>query len=441
MTFVSMLKKKGLATTLEFLAVVIALFVAFNVFFPGSLYRSNWDDAYSVLLSKDMLASLVATDDLYSYMSDAAMMQSFFDNMFPVSNYVFWYNMEGIKERINVACNCTDEQMAKLGSWSTGLRMNDRNINMFFCRADLEDPESSCMEDSDLLVIWGNKGLNEQALSNYLVDDKGILEIVDFSIAEPPDAVQQNIFGIGSGGSYDGIENEIPKPSQTNQVTYEPYKLFYHMPLALYATDAASLPECGTSMRGTLNLSMTHSFWTCNATHVLFDTTGDGNPDDGPLVEGNFTTIEGSGFNVSYIDSINKIRISFSDLTPYKFDDFVQPAGGGQPVVPNDGDENRILLQMDGTASPIACGVVMNDMYDSRTAWVADFGRNGLEMPNVGDDHKQLVLSLILSVSNKETGSGDLPDIQRGHVTSYVEANNIDVFEVSKYEVGVGSPY
>lgn len=429
---------KGIATILEFLAVIMALFIAFNIFFPGVAYESNWDDAYAILLGRDMLASLVATDDLHSYMSDETSMQNFFDELFPVSNYVFWYKMEGLKDKINVACNCTNEQIGKLREWSTGLRLNDRDISMFFCYAELDKPGSTCMEDSDVLIIWSYKNLNEQNLRNYLMEGKGIIEIVDFTAA--PDAVQQNIFGITSGGSFDGVEDEILKPYDTTQITYGPYKLFYHMPLALYATEGATLAECQSSMRGTFNLTLTHSFWTCNTTYVFFDTDGDGSKDTPPLEPGNLTTIEGSDFLVNYVDSINKIRISFSDSTTYKFDDFANP-GSILPIVPNDGDEERIFVQMDGTATPIACGVILNNLYDSGTAWVANFGRTGLGMPNVGDDHKQLMLSLIVWASNKRTGTEDLPVIQKGHTASYVEVNNIDVFEIYNYEIGVGSPY
>lgn len=432
---------KGIANILELLAVVLALFVAFNMFFPGRGYKSNWDDAYAVLIGRDMISSLAATGDLYPYMSDQTKMDAFFEDLFPVSNYVFWYKMEGIRERINVACNCTGEQIQKLDTWADGLRVNGRDINMFFCYADLGAPGSTCMEDSDVLVIWGNKNLNEQTLSNYLVEGKGIIEIADFTAAEPPDAVQQSIFGIDSGGSYDGTGDDIVEPASTSKMGYGPYKLFYDMPLTLYATQTDYLAECASCMNGTLKLTNTHTFWTCNGTYVFFDTDGDGFKDTPPLQAGNVTTIGGFDFTLRYFDSMDRIRLTFSDSTPYKFGDFVQPAAGGQPVVPDDGDEDRILVQMDGTATPIACGVVLNSMYDSGTAWVADFGRNGLDPQEVGDDHRQLMLSLMLWSSKKATGSEGTPTIQTGYVTSYVEINNIDVFDIQKYEIGVGSPY
>ena len=51
---------KGVVTTLEVIAVVSALFVSFSIFFPGISYSDNWSDAYAVLASRDITASLVA---------------------------------------------------------------------------------------------------------------------------------------------------------------------------------------------------------------------------------------------------------------------------------------------------------------------------------------------------------------------------------------------
>ena len=442
---------KGLAVTIELLAVVTALFVAYSTFFPARTYTSNWDDAYAVLLSRDLVASLVASGDLYSYMSDEATMSDFFDTMFPESNYAFWYTMEGVKERIMVACDCTNEQITKLDAWADGLRMNDRDIDVFVCHAKLEEPDSVCMQGSDVLLIWGTQDIAEyeQGLVSYLTEDKGIVEIVDFPAGTSPDSTQQAIFGITDGGVYDGVQDVIHQPDSTDRLTYGPFKYFYNMPLTLYAPDSAALTECLVSMKGSFShsipgLPLWHDFWTCNGTYVFFDMNDDGvyvEADDvGPLSAGDNVTFGEHDFMLSYVDSSNKIRMSFPESADYKFMDFVQPPAG-EPIFPDDGDITRILVQMDGAQPNPACGVIVNGPYGSRTAWIADIGRDGLESPEFLDDHKQLLLSMLVWSSSKIVGSETIPSIQEGRVSSYIDVSNIDVFEIHKYEIGVGSPY
>jgi hypothetical protein len=442
---------KGLAVTLELLTVIAALFVAYSTFFPARAYTGNWDDAYAVLMSRDTIASLVASGDLYSYMSDESAMSDFFDTMFPESNYVFWYSMEGTKDKITIACNCTSEQITKIDAWSDGLRMNDRDIDVFVCYTKLEEPKSTCMKTSDVLLTWGTQDLAEyeQGLMSYLTEDKGIVEIVDFPAGASPDSTQQAIFGITNSGVFDGTEDVMHQPDSTDWLTYGPFKYFYHMPLTLYAPENAALTECLVSMKGSFSHSIAgiplwHDFWTCNGTYVFFDMNDDGvyveDDDVGPLSEGDKVTLGPYDFMLGYVDSSNKIRMSFPGSADYKFMDFVQ-APATEPVFPDDGDITRILVQMDGAQPSPACGVIVNGPYDSRTAWMADLGRGGLDVPDFTDDHRQLLLSLLVWSSRKRVGSETIPSIQEGRMSSYVEINNIDVFEIHKYEIGVGSPY
>ncbi len=437
---------KGIANTLELIGVMIALFVSFNFFFPGSSYRNNWENAYAVLLSRDMLASLVATDDIQSYMSDRITMENFFSNLFPQSNYIFWSSTEGIKKEINVSCACSLQQIVKLESWSNGLEINGQQISMKLCQADLSDPSSTCMEQSDVLIIWNDEDLAPHltTLYNYLVEDKGIIEIRDFT--QRPGITQRTIFGIDSGGVRSGTADEILEPSNVRQLSYQPYKLFYHMPLSLFATEDSDVPDsCTVSRKGIFTIKGSqHGFWVCDGSSVYFSSSGTVNPDIGPLrprqgsEPGDEFTLEGSRFELSYIDSQNKIRITFLYEPGYSFENFAMADDIG--ILPDDGDESRIFMRMNGPADNRACSVVLNNVSDSRTAWVADFSRDGLDSPTIGDDYRQLLLSLIVWASKKQESTEPVI-VKSGYTTSYISVNNTDVFEIRRYEIGVGYPY
>jgi hypothetical protein len=74
-----------------------------------------------------------------------------------------------------------------------------------------------------------------------------------------------------------------------------------------------------------------------------------------------------------------------------------------------------------------------------KTAWIADFSRNGLN--TVGDDQKQLLNSLILSVSNKKPKELTFGNEKIGYATSYLNVLNYDMFEVYRLNLGVGRPF
>jgi len=74
-----------------------------------------------------------------------------------------------------------------------------------------------------------------------------------------------------------------------------------------------------------------------------------------------------------------------------------------------------------------------------KTAWVANFSRNGLQ--NVKDDHKQLLISLLLDVSNKKAKELTFGNVTFGRSTSYLDVINYDMFEFYKINLGVGHPF
>lgn len=431
--------KKGIASTIEVIAVILALFISFSIFFPGGAYKSNWDNAYASLTSRDIMATLLATGNLHSYMYNDEEMTNFLENMFPETNLIFWYRLEGIKDSIVVACNCTNEQIQALQDWTKGVRLNDRDIEMSICPTSLTTSEAGCIKESDVLLIWGYRDLqpHEQLLSDYLVEDKGIVELMDFNSA--PDAVQQNIFGINRGGFLGESEDVILEPYRTDQITYQVYKSFYNMPLAVFgAEQSTDLSQCEMEFRGTLTLNEQNMFWICNATYAYFDDSGDTIPDKGPISPGESFSLDGFYFELSYVDSEDKIRITFLETpNPYEFIDFAMPPLG-EAIISGNNDNSRVFVRMSGGANT-ACGVVLNNVSASRTTWIADFTRNGVD--EVGDDHRQLLLSSLVWASKKYVGTEDVPIFQKGFATSYITIKNIDMFEIQKYDIGVGYPY
>jgi hypothetical protein len=75
----------------------------------------------------------------------------------------------------------------------------------------------------------------------------------------------------------------------------------------------------------------------------------------------------------------------------------------------------------------------------SRTAWIADFSRDGLD--KVEDDHRELLLSLILWASNKRSVSMTSSQLKTGFISTYINAFNDDIFEIYKFKLGLGYPY
>jgi hypothetical protein len=73
----------------------------------------------------------------------------------------------------------------------------------------------------------------------------------------------------------------------------------------------------------------------------------------------------------------------------------------------------------------------------NRVAWIADFTDNDI----IGDDHKLLLTSLLLWASNKKASAVLSSNLKIGYLTSYVNINNTDMFEVYKFNLGLGYPY
>ena len=80
--------------------------------------------------------------------------------------------------------------------------------------------------------------------------------------------------------------------------------------------------------------------------------------------------------------------------------------------------------------------VILNKIGDTGVAWIADFSEDGFD-----DAEKLLLTSLLFWASNKRTTSDQVLDISLGYMTSYVTIENIDMFEVYKFSLGLGYPF
>ena len=439
--------KKGVVNVLELITVVITLFVSFSIFFPQADYKNRWDDAYMILKARDMILLLERTGSLHTYAFSPDEVRSFFETLFPESSLIVWSETDGgIKSDIKIACDCPSGTIAELAEWVNGLKLNERNITISFCSADLDSP-TPCVDDSDALLIWGYKPLEpyEQLLSDYISDGNGVVEVMDFNQPGEVDSVQTGVFGLRWAGEGIGTMDydEFPrKPRNTADIIFEPYKYFYHVPLPLKTNDTGeTIDGCDyiPAKNGTFDFKGTeYGFWICGSNSVWFDTDGDIVNDT--LVErGEEVTIGGIyNFSLNYVNSDSSMSVSFKPS--YRFDDFLEYAsqpGQFAHIEPADYDANRILIRaVELSTAKKYPGVILNKFGETGTAWVANFSEDGF-----GDDEKMLLISLLLWSSNKQSAGSAVSNIRMGYLTSYVTINNVDMFEVYKFDLGLGSPF
>lgn len=457
------MSRKGVINIVELTIVVIILFVSFSIFFPRADYRNKWEDAYATLKSRDIILLLERTGNLRTYAFEPELIGNFFETLLPESNLIIWSETDGaIKKDIKIACNCTGDIITELTSWTNGLKLNERDITISFCSANL-DYLGPCVEDSDVMLIWEYKVLQpyEQVLSDYIASSKGIVEVMDFryqSEGNPvdDDSVQRNIFGLKwidiekAKVDYAEFERE---PNNAIDIIFNPYKYFYNIPLPLEArNDGGTIEDCvyDPTKNGTFSFKSTnYTFWICNESSVWFDTNGDESYDRW-VKERSEITIGGYTFLLNYVNSDSSISISFKP--DYVFDDFlvyIAPPGEPDPpgkgwgvrrityIEPIDDDTDRILMKSVSVSPPreYPC-VILNQFGETGVAWVPDFSEDGF-----GDDEKLLLTSLLLWASNKRATSGEVSDIRLGYMTSYVNVENIDMFEVYKFSLGLGYPF
>jgi len=452
---------KGLVSILEMVFTVILLFVSLQIFFPGFKYSTRWDEAHINQITRDLLVSMDRSGVLYKNSFFAPELANFLNIVIPTSttNLIGWSESEGtIKSRITVACNCTQTQINILNNWFGNLKLNGRNITILIVSSaleDINDPE----KQADALFIWGYQPISatqKNEMKKFLDNEKGIVEMADITTASQIDSAQQTIFGL----QY--ISSTVPvapaqdtftrSPTDSQDIIYGPYKYFYHVPLPLAAFSSISptVPVEGISActdtlftegNFTFN-SLSYGFWICNQNSVYFDTDRNGKANN-ITYAGNDFTLGGYNFILSYINGNSTIGVQFR--SPYNFEDFVKtPVDFQTRLYPIDNDKSKVLIEADKAfANPdnnknVSVVILNRTGKVANTAWIADFST---DFTTTQDDKRMLLLSLVLWSSNKKAISVLQPNIKIGYATSYVNVVNDDMFEIYKFNLGLGNPF
>jgi len=223
------MKNKSFVSMLEMITVVVVLYVAFGIFFPGFSYKTKWSEALLLQTARDAMLTADRIGKLHEYSFNPTSLQNFLSGVITNESIISWSNTEGaVKSQVVIACNCTNDQMVRLNSWMVGLSINGRQINTEQCYTNLEFI-NPCIVSSDVLVIWGEKDLSSpvyySTLQEYLKGDGGIVEIADFS--RQLDPVQTGIFGLKDGGAWGSPTADIViKPATASSTTYQAYKTY-----------------------------------------------------------------------------------------------------------------------------------------------------------------------------------------------------------------------
>jgi hypothetical protein len=440
-----MKSKKAFASYIEVIIVLITLLIALSVFFPGFSFNNRWSEALMKLKSRDLIITAERSGSFYPCVLESSCFKNnFLDLIIPTNktNIIPWSEVEGtVKNQISISCNCStakDGPIQYLYSAFNGLTINGREINAKICYTDLESSINPCMESSDILIIWGYKDLSSAKYRDILkqyMKYGGVVEVMDFpsGYSFGSDYTQQQIFGISGGGAVTPTYDIFIKPANANQITYQSYKFFYHIPLQISAgTTGVSTVGCTQNMTGNFIIRQkSYPFSICNGATVYFDTNGDGKIDS--PISGRFQ-LSYSGellnYTLKYVSS-QWIKIKFEQS--YRFLDFVKTAATSN-VMPQDGNYNRILLRTDSNDG----AVIINGSKIVQTAWIADFSRDPSKM---GDDHKNMLLSLIFGLSNKKAFGVVSPNVKVGYATSYLGVNATDMYEIFRLNLGLGYPY
>jgi len=434
---------KGQMNIVELVFVLVAMLIAFGIFFPRFTYENRWKEAYLLIDSRDLILTMDRMNKLYSYSFDKDALSSFIDSIIPTNktNLIAWSEVEGtMLDRVIIACNCTPTQINEMNFWFDGLKINGRNVKILFVQSSFDD----IPEESNVLLIRGYKPLgSSQPFKNYIARGVGIVEMMDFKQESDVngDSTQKEIFGLRWDGVQNGAANYMvfrSKPSNSSSINYVPYKYFYHVPFPLNGSSTAAMSGCDYQPSGTgkLTLNQTgYAFWICSSSSAWFDTNADGTNDT--LVNlGGSVKIGGYNFTLNYINDNQSIALSFKP--DYIFPDFlsyVLPPRQVTDIEPIDNNIERVLIKAVKAQNEYPA-VILNGT-SARVAWLPDFAREG----QASDDGKMLLLSLLLWASKKQAAPVLYTLIKSGYSTSYINVVNQDMFEVYKFNLGLAYPY
>ncbi len=440
---------KGQISIIEAIISAIALFIAFNMMITTGEYQTKWKESLNSLQGIDILITADRSGKLHDYPFSTAFQTDFLNKILAIKDAVVKNEVQGtVKSTVYVACDCTPDQGTYIQNILNDVKFNTRQVTGVVCSTTLPAINNcgSGKTYPDALVIWGYKDLVSYTgvLTNFAQEGNGIIEIADLDSAQASNTAQQTIFGIKwiSEGNFLAEPIQILKPRNSSIVTYQSYKWFYHSPYLLRGTESEDVPVegvplCGTSgMRNDFKFQdANHRFWICGTTSVYWDTS-DNNVADLVVTPRNTFSIGNSNFFLNYIDTTDKIRVSFKP--DYTLNDFL--SAGNSKIFPSNDDKNRVLLAAgywDAQKERPVSTLISNRFENALVAWLPDFGRNS-GLPNTGDDHKQLLSSLIFSVANKQTKETFQ---QIGEITSYINVNNTDILEIYKIDLSIGKPF
>ncbi len=453
---------KGQISLIEAIISAVALLVAFNMIMNAGEYQTKWKEAINSLYGRDILITADRLGKLHDYSFSLAKFNSEFLSLIDaVKDSIKKVEVQGtVKNSIYIACDCTNDQITYLQNILNDMKFNTRTISVTVCSTTLP-AINNCGSSSkypDVLVIWGYKDLASyiSTLADFIDNGNGLVELADIPNSKvdgqgvDDDTGQKQIFGLSyvDEGIFPSNQDGFLKPRNSSQLPYQSYKWFYHLPYVLKGISTGSIPTEGdipsctlTATAGEFKFQNTNrKFWICGTESVYWDTGGNGIADILVAKRTKFS-IGVSNFFLNYIDSNDKIRISFKP--DYKFNDFVNPNDEtlNKIGIPLQNNKTRVLLSMgfwDLTQERPVAGIIFNGTENAKTVWMADFARGPNGLTNSGDDHKQLLASMVLSLSNKKTKEMFQPT---GQITSYINVNNTDVLEIYKVDLSVGTPF
>lgn len=451
---------KGQISLIEAILSAVALFIAFNMIITTGEYQTGWKESLNLVEGRDILITVDRLGRMHDYaFSTSSFNSQFLDRIDAIKDAVRKVETQGaLGNAVYVACDCTAEQISYLQSILNDVKFNTRSPSASVCGTTLPTINTcgSSAKYPDVLVIWRYDSLTSYVgvLTDFLNDGNGLIEIVDIQNSKvdgqgaDDDEGQKTIFGLKSisEGNFPSNQDELLQPLNSSQITYQSYKWFYHSPYGLTApttvssvpVDTPPPPSCLTVKEGNFRFQDTdHKFWICDGNSVYFDTDGTNKADLGPISKGQMFSIGISNFKLSYTDSVDKARVSFKP--EYMFNDFIVKSNAHNKLAPSNGDKNRVLLSMgywDASREKQIAGVILNTIGSGRTAWIADFSRDGLSATN--DDHKHLLVSMVLSLADKRIRETFQ---QVGQITSYINVNNTDILEIYKVDLSIGKPF
>lgn len=106
-----MKSRKAFVSFIEMIIVLVTLFIAFNIFFPGFSYKNRWTEAMMKLKARDLLVTADRLEKFYPCsFSPSCFKDNFLDLVIPTNrtNIIPWTEIEGVvKNQLSISCNCT----------------------------------------------------------------------------------------------------------------------------------------------------------------------------------------------------------------------------------------------------------------------------------------------------------------------------------------------